>query len=168
MNLTEHDHVLWREIRQLEQRRFDAINAFFNLASNPVAVLVTALKGDAWDRTAALKVLLETGNRDYIINVFPTLLDLATGMHGLLDLVREVIRRTPQAWLDEHLGELVLDRLKGEDDGGYRRLAELLSGLEDYAALDELVRTAIESDDPNLREVGEDFAERPRPLKIFR
>lgn len=162
MSLSERDRALWEDVRELELRRFDAINQFFKSASDPIASLRTALEGDVWDRTAALRLLLETGDRERIVDVFPALLDLACGMHGLLDLVRDVIRRTPRAWLDGHLGEVVLARLKREDDSGYRRLAELLSGLEHNDVLDELVRVALDSGDPNIREVGKDFAGRPR------
>ena len=167
MSLNERDRALWDDVRELELRRFDAINELFKSASDPVAVLTRALEGDVWDRVAALTLLLEAGDRERIVHVFPALLDLACGMHGLLDLVRNVIRRTPRAWLDEHLAELVLAQLESQDDAGYRRLAELLSGLEFNDVLNELVRIALDSGDPNIREVGEDFAQRPRPLRIF-
>lgn len=167
VTLDERDIDLWRDVRQCEEQRFEATNRFLTSASDPVRVLKGALLGGAWDRVAALRLLVEDRDATRLIAVFPVLLELASGMHGFLDVVREAIRRTPRAWLDEHLREEVLKRLATEDDSGYRRLAELLSGLGYNDLLDELVGIALESPDKDIREVGEDFAERPRPLNIF-
>jgi hypothetical protein len=167
MSGADRDGELWREVCQAEQERFEAVNRFLELARDPNAVLGEALTGDVWDRISALRLLLETRDKDRIIGAFPILLELATGMHGLLDLVREVIRRTPRDWLDNHLRSHVIMQLETEDDSGYRRLAELLSGLEYNELLDELVEIALASSDPDIREVGADFANRKRPLRIF-
>jgi len=72
-------------------------------------------------------------------------------------LTREVLARLPREELELRLRPLISERLNDADDDEYRRLAEALAhlGLEDVLA--ELVARAIESDDPHVREVAEDF-----------
>lgn len=52
---------------------------------------------------------------------------------------------------------IVLDNPTQADDDAFRRLAELLEYLGLGAALDDLLKRAARSDDPNIREVAHDL-----------
>jgi hypothetical protein len=75
-------------------------------------------------------------------------------------LARELLGRLPRDVLEQRVPSLVLARLDTADDDAYRRLAELLSHLGLRDALATLCVRAAGSDDPEIRDVADDFSGR--------
>jgi hypothetical protein len=73
--------------------------------------------------------------------------------------VRQILGRLPHDQAERIVPPAVWDQLRETDDyDAYRRLAELLAHLGLHAALSQLSAQALMSGDPDIREVGEDFA----------
>lgn len=74
--------------------------------------------------------------------------------------VRLILGRLPHDQAEQIVPPAVWRQLQETgDDDAYRRMAELLSHLGLLEALSQLSAQAVGSDDPDIREVGEDFAE---------
>jgi hypothetical protein len=72
--------------------------------------------------------------------------------------VRQILGRVAHNDLEAAVPPVVWEQLKTTPDyDAYRRLAELLAYLGLDEALQELRHRALGSDDPDVREVGEDF-----------
>ncbi|GGN44634.1 hypothetical protein FHR83_004542 [Actinoplanes campanulatus] len=76
-------------------------------------------------------------------------------------LARQVVARLPFTAYASAVPDIVVELLGDADDGVFRRLAELLDHLGLYPALRRLTEIARRSDDPDIREVGEDFEPLP-------
>jgi len=73
--------------------------------------------------------------------------------------VRQILGRLPHDQAERIVPPAVWRQLHQTDDyDAYRRMAELLSHLGLYGALGELSAEALKSSDPDIREVGDDFA----------
>jgi hypothetical protein len=114
------------------------------------------------DETAALLMLglLET---DYS-EAFVDQLVGASLSHRNALRVRQILGRLPYDQTERIVPPAVWRLLQEEADRGeadydaYRRMAELLSHLGLRGALSQLSAQALESSDPDIREVGEDYA----------
>lgn len=74
--------------------------------------------------------------------------------------VRLILGRLPHSHAERMVPPAVWRQLRETgDDDAYRRMAELLSHLGLREALNQLSAQALRSSDPDIREVGEDFAE---------
>jgi hypothetical protein len=87
----------------------------------------------------------------------PELVELSVS-HANADIIRQILGRVARSELEEVIGPIVNNRLGQADDDEYRRLAELLDHLGMGKSLALLVTSANRSADPDIREVGEDFA----------
>jgi hypothetical protein len=91
-------------------------------------------------------------------HLFQTLIDLAAVSHSDIQLVRDVILSIDRQWLAIHIEpevDRVLDNAQEYEE--FRRLAELLKMMES-PHLASLVARAAASDDPDIREVAQDFS----------
>jgi hypothetical protein len=106
----------------------------------------------------ALRVLVDAP-LELVMNLFDVLFVLAVTTHSQVGLARTVLGRLDRGWLASALQPSVEEWLVRPELGweGYRRLAELLSFLEQRSLLTEVVRRAASSDDDDVREVAEDF-----------
>ena len=136
--------------------------------------LYRAANAVARDQSAAvsrLRAELVTGHRRLALLLLPALhTDLTVALADILItyalshrdalLVRQLFARLPRHEAVSVVPPAVWAQLgRTDDEDAYRRLAELLDylGLED--ALRELVAQALASDDPAVREIGEELAE---------
>jgi hypothetical protein len=146
--------ALWSGLLDAERQYVAARRAVVGLGDRLTDVLRSAL-GQPAQRGTALRLLLVV-DVERRLEVFPELVRLAAVGHSDVGLVREVIGSLPHYWVEANIGREVRPLL---DDGGYeeyRRLAELLQGL-DSGLLSELVDRARRSEDPDIREVADDF-----------
>ena len=111
-------------------------------------------------RDMALRVLLDAPP-ETVLELLDPVFDLSVSLHGPLVPAREVLARLDQDRLAPPLAVLVARRLDDPDpqypDDDYRRVAELLDLLGQRDLLAEVVRRAEASDNPDIREVAEDF-----------
>lgn len=108
----------------------------------------------------ALRALIDAP-LELIMSLLDVLFVSAASTHPQVGVARQVIDRLDPGWLSSALRPLVAGRLSQSDASweDYRRIAELLSTLEQRSILDVLVRRAEASDDPDIREVADDFRE---------
>jgi len=88
--------------------------------------------------------------------LFNKLIQLASVGHADIELVRKVILSFPKIWLLNHIENSAEPVLKQGKEEEYRRLLELYINI-DQELTQRLIRQALENDDPDIREVGEDF-----------
>lgn len=124
--------------------------------SAALSMLADALQGVA-ERTAALRLLgfLDT---DFTIALVDSLVPISLSHRDTL-FVRQVLGRLAFDDAARTVPAAVWRQLdETDDDDAYRRLAELLRYLGLTAALQQLCVRALDSDDPAVREVCQDFA----------
>lgn len=83
----------------------------------------------------------------------------ASTSHRDAMLAREVLARLPYQTCLRHVAPVVARSARQADGEDLRRYAELLDHLGLAEALSELAALALQSDDLDIREVGEDYAE---------
>ncbi len=145
----------WEQMAKAEEAYFAARRAMY--AAGFEEQFVAALSS-ARGRGPALRALA-TAPLDKRMSLLPVLFDLALETENEIVAVREVIASFDEGWLSFALQPLVQafwDRPK-LTDWEYRRLAELLSGLNQQTLLAEVVERAARESDPDIREVAEDF-----------
>lgn len=108
----------------------------------------------------ALRILADAPP-ELLMKLFDVLFVVAATTHAQIGLARTVLGRLDPGWLASALQSPVEEWLARPDLGWeeYRRLAELLSVLEQRSLLAEVVQHAARSDDDDVREVAEDFGE---------
>ncbi|MEJ3741946.1 hypothetical protein WEI85_01410 [Actinomycetes bacterium KLBMP 9797] len=124
-----------------------------------VPMLREALEYLPWQRPAL--AILGGSSVELNKELLPELFRLAQVSHSLIGEVRRCILRIPPDVLEVGLEPLVRRLISDptSDDEAYRRIAELLAEAEIWYLLRLLVRHANDSDDVDIREVADDFAE---------
>lgn len=146
---------LWRQLVAAENAFFAARMALFQSGADIPGLVVRALD-DPSGRGTALR-LLPLLDEDARRQVFPQLVELASWGHGYTRDIRDIILSLDRSWVLTHVPPEV-DRVLQQSPTyeEYRRLAELLRMLES-PYLSSLVHAAAASDDPDIREVANDF-----------
>lgn len=99
--------------------------------------------------------LLETDFSETLVDQLVS----ASLSHGNALRARQVLGRLPHDQAERAVPPAVWRQLRETGDyDAYRRMAELLSHLGLKDALSRLSAEALKSSDPDIREVGEDFA----------
>lgn len=146
----------WEAVVEAEERFAQALAAIPRDDLGPILSLALA---DFSSRRAALRVLAG-GTPELISEVLSAVEPLLLISHSLLQECRRLITRLPREQMLDYLGSLTRKVVHdtAADYEQYRRLAELLRSGEAQDLLDVLVRSALQSSDPDIHEVGEDFA----------
>jgi hypothetical protein len=155
------DGDLWEACVVAERKLAGCRAAFYQNAQNRAEALTQALSGSGWDRTAALRLL--DSLPDDVPDLLDQLIEYALSQGSALQ-ARRAIGSGRGIEVVDKVRRLVEARLFVADAEEYRRLAELLTYLMDWGALRDLVRRAAASQDPETREVGEDFNRTYGPL----
>jgi hypothetical protein len=118
--------------------------------------LCRALGSPKWEPAALLMLgLLETDYSEALVDQLVS----ASLSHRNALRVRQILGRLPHGHAERIVPPAVWRQLEETGDyDAYRRMAELLSHLGLYNALSQLSNQALQSGDPDIREVGEDFA----------
>jgi hypothetical protein len=168
MTTPKQGERLWRRLVAADNRydvaRMDLYRVQSELLKSNidiVAIIQRALE-TVTDRGAALRLLLEL-DEPVRREMFSRLVELASVGHRDIQLVRDVILSLDRDWTLEHIpdqiGKVLEQAPPSESYEEYRRLAELLDMLHSpYLAA--LVQKAGQSNDIDIREVAEDFADR--------
>ncbi|MDV9187793.1 hypothetical protein R6L23_06130 [Streptomyces sp. SR27] len=163
MSTPPSDHDLWQAFVEAKREMHRRQAEFYQHAQDRPAVLKAALAGGAgaWDQGAALDFLAALSADGS--ELLPELVGWTTSHRWALS-ARQAIDRIPRDRLLPLLEPLILDRLDSADDDEYRRFAELLAHIEAWDLLGQLAARAFTSDNPDTREVAEDFTETYGPL----
>jgi hypothetical protein len=146
----------WQQALGAVRALLQATSAFQSDYPGTLELLRRALRSPE-EETAALLMLglLET---DYSAALVDQLVSASLSHRNALR-VRQILGRLPHDQAERVVPPAVWRQLQETGDyDAYRRMAELLSHLGLHGALSQLSDQALKSSDPDIREVGEDFA----------
>ncbi len=145
---------LWRNVVTSENDYFNSRYDFLNNCSDRVSAIKKALHA-VGERATALR-LIEYLKIEERQSLFNELVDLASVSHSDIELCRQAILSLPKTWILENIEKSAEPLLKNGTDEEYRRLLELYFEI-DYSLTERLAKRALQHDDPDIREAGEDF-----------
>lgn len=155
-NLTsDHDRSLWEHLVECHLAFLEASRTFLSDGVDRVTQIQAAVRGTRTGRLTAIYILRWLKPTE-LVELFPQLVALASWGHGSVGAVREAILRIPREWVLDHIREQAEPHLANGTYDEYRRFLELYIQLDRELTL-ELARRALESDDPDIHEAGEDF-----------
>lgn len=145
---------IWHKLVESETVYIESRQNFVRDCTNKVAIFQKALHSPA-ERGTALRLIeyLETEERQLLFN---DLVDLASVSHSDIELCRQAILGLPTSWLIENIETSTAQILKNGTDEEYRRLLELYIEI-DLGLAGRLAKQALQHQDPDICEVGEDF-----------
>jgi hypothetical protein len=149
-----NNQEIWHKLVESETVYIESRQNFFRECTNKVAIFQKALHSPA-ERGTALRLIeyLETEERQLL---FDDLVDLASVSHSDIELCRQAILALPKSWLIENIETSTAQILKNGTDEEYRRLLELYIEI-DLGLAGRLAKQALQHQDPDICEVGEDF-----------
>ncbi|MEW6494803.1 MAG: hypothetical protein AB1589_20135 [Cyanobacteriota bacterium] len=151
---TENDTELWHKVFDREIAYIQARQDFLKNCTGRVGLIKKALHNPT-ERGTALR-LIEYLNLEECQSLFDDLVDLASVSHSDIELCRKVILSLPKTWLLANIEKSAEPLLQDGTDEEYRRLLELYIDI-DRELTQRLAIRALQQDDPDIREVGEDF-----------
>jgi hypothetical protein len=146
----------WQQALGAATALHQAVSGLHSDYPETLELLRRALRSTA-EETTAFRVLglLDT---DYSTALVDELVGASLSHRNALR-VRQILGRLPHDQAERVVPPAVWRQLQETpDDDAYRRMAELLSHLGLRGALTQLSAQALKSSDPDIREVGEDFA----------
>jgi hypothetical protein len=151
---TEKDAELWRELVEKEIAYIQTRQDFLNNSTNRAAQIKNALQNPS-ERGTALRLIdyLKIEERQSLLD---DLVDLASVSQSDIESCRKIILSFPKTWLLANIEKSAESLLKDGTDEEYRRLLELYIDI-DRELTQKLVIRALQHDDPDIREAGEDF-----------
>lgn len=151
---TENDTELWRKLVEKELTYTQTRQKFLNNCTGRAALIKQALQNPT-QRGTALR-LIEYLKLEERQGLFNELVDLASVSHSDIELCRKAILSLPQKWLLANIEKSAESLLQDGTDEEYRRLLELYIDI-DWQLTQRLAIRALQHDDPDIREAGEDF-----------
>ena len=148
---------MWEAVVAAERQVTRCRADFYQAAESRAETLRAALTGSNWERRAAFAFLQSLP--DDVPILLDQLVELALS-HRWAPFARRVISGARRDAVLPALGVMVTARLVVADPDEYRRLAELTAAVDGWETLREIVRAALQNDDPDVREVGVDFTEK--------
>lgn len=157
--LIENDFTLWHNLRQAEMDFFAVRWQFLSGCTDRALVIRQALN-NASDRGTALRLILYLDIKERLL-FFDDLVSLASVDHSDVELVWNVILSLPKDFLlanIEKSAEPVLNNAVEEAYVEYRCLLTLYLKIDHHLTY-RLAQRALQSEDEDVREAGEDFME---------
>ena len=151
---TEDDPVLWHKVFEREMAYIQARQDFIKNCTDRIGLIKKALHNPI-ERGTALR-FIEYLNLEERQSLFDDLVDLASVSHSDIELCRKAILSLPKTWLLANIEKSAEPLLQDGTDEEYRRLLELYIDI-DRELIQRLAIRALQHDDPDIREVGEDF-----------
>ena len=151
---TAKDINLWESVITKELAYIQSRQEFLKNCTNRVAMIQKGLQNPE-PRGTALRLFfyLTLPERQSLLD---ELVDLASVSHSDIDLCRQAILSLPKNWLLETIEASAEGVLADGTDEEYRRLLELYSDLDDRLT-EKLIEQALQHEDAEIREAGEDF-----------
>lgn len=145
---------LWQSVVTRELAYIQSRQEFLSGCAERVTTIQKGLQNPG-ERGTALRLFfyLSLPERQSLLD---ELVELASVGHSDLELCREAILSLPKAWLLEHIEGSVEGLLAEGTDEEYRRLLEFYVKIDD-SLTQRLVKRALQHEDADVREAGEDF-----------
>ncbi|MBE9128344.1 MULTISPECIES: hypothetical protein [unclassified Coleofasciculus] len=151
---TGNDTELWHKVFEKQIAYIQARQDFLNNCPDRVGLIKKALHNPS-ERGTALR-LIKSLNLEERQGLFDDLVDLASVSHSDIELCRKVILSLPKKWLLANIENSAEPLLQDGTDEEYRRLLELYIDIDRKLA-QRLAQRAVQHEDLDIREVGEDF-----------
>lgn len=149
-----NDIELWQKVFDQETAYIQSRQDFLNNCFDRIGLIKKALHNPS-ERGTALR-LIEYLKLEERQSLFDDLIDLASVSQSDIELCRKVILSLPKNWLLANIEKSAEPLLQDGTDEEYRRLLELYLDI-DRELTKRLAHRAVEHDDPDIREVGEEF-----------
>lgn len=153
----QYDHKdteLWQNLVAKELEYVQSRQEFIRSGTNKITLIKKALQNPT-QRGTALRFIPCLGLEERQ-SLFAYLVDLASVSHSDIELCREVILSFPKGWLVENIETIAEPLLHSGTDEEYRRLLELYKEI-DWQLTQRLAQRALEHEDLDIREAGDDF-----------
>ena len=150
----KQNRSIWRNLVDTEIAYIQNRQDFLQGCHNRIEPIKAALENPA-ERGTALR-LIEYLTIEERQSLLSELVDLATVGHSDIELCRQAILSVPKNWLLAHIENFAEPLLQHGTDEEYRRLLELYVEL-DWELTQRLAKRALEHQDPDIREAGQDF-----------
>ncbi|MEQ8386400.1 MAG: hypothetical protein RH949_29000 [Coleofasciculus sp. A1-SPW-01] len=150
----KNDIELWQKVFNQETAYIQARQDFLNNSPDRIGFIKKALHNPT-ERGTALR-LMEYLKLEERQSLFDDLLELASVSQSDIELCRKAILSLPKNWLLANIEKSAEPLLQDGTDEEYRRLLELYLDI-DRELVKRLAHRAVDHDDPDIREVGEDF-----------
>ncbi|ELR99403.1 hypothetical protein [Gloeocapsa sp. PCC 73106] len=144
---TQPNVELWQQLLSHRQK-------FLTQSGDRLSILKEALHNPS-ERVTALQLCLYLTEAERQ-TLFDELVRLASVGHSDIELVRQTILSLPHSWLSTHIEAVAESLLEEGTDEEYRRLLELYINIDNHLAK-RLIKRALQHQDPEIQEVGEDF-----------
>jgi hypothetical protein len=151
---TEKESELWRKFIEREFTYIQTRQDFLNYCTDRITLIKKALHNPT-ERGTALR-LIEYVKLEERQSLLDELVNLASVSHSDIELCRKVILSLPKTWVLANIEKSAEPLLQDGTDEEYRRLLELYIDI-DRELTQRLASRALQHDDPDIREVGEDF-----------
>jgi hypothetical protein len=150
----QNNTAIWHQLINQERDYLITRQTFLNSYTDKVNLFKNALQNPT-ERTTALHLFTHLTLEERQ-SLFDDLIKLASVGHSDIELVRTVILSFDKFWLLNNIEKSAESILNNGTDEEYRRLLELYINI-DQDLTKRLVKQALETDDPDIYEVGEDF-----------
>jgi hypothetical protein len=148
------DEIVWQRVIDCNQACAEASDVFLQRVHDPVRLIRKGLHGSVVEIMTALGLLWKIDALERV-QVLEDLLRLSLSQKFLQETKR-LIQSLPKKWLAEHLEEAIQPLLQGADSRDYLMLIGLCDSADRRIAT-ELAQKASQSDDGDIKEVGEDY-----------
>jgi hypothetical protein len=150
----ENDTEVWHKVFEKEIAYIQARQDFLNNCTDRIGLIKKALHNPT-ERGTALRLIayLKLEERQ---SLFDDLVDLASVSHSDIELCRKAILSLPKTWVLANIEKSAEPLLQDGTDEEYRRFLELYIDIDRELA-QRLALRALQHDDPDIHEVGEDF-----------
>lgn len=151
----ERDRQLWDALVEAQREHTRRQADFYQNAQDRTQILKSALAGEPWQQATAFSFLRAFPPEG---DLLPQLVELSLSQRWVL-AARQAIDRVPRGQLWPVLTPVIDVQMETTDPDDLRRLAELLAHIKAWPLLEKLVCRARDIDDPDAREVADDFAD---------
>lgn len=145
---------LWQSVVTREFAYIQSRQEFIKGCTEKVKMLQKGLQNPV-QRGTALRLFfyLPLPERQSLLD---ELVDIASVSHSDIELCREAILSLPKSWLLANIENSAEGLLVDGTDEEYRRLLELYINIDDLLT-EKLIKRALQHEDADIREAGEDF-----------
>lgn len=159
--ISSEDESRWRTLIECHRAFVLARMELRQKGASPVELVARGLQ-DPSERATALDMLKTLSEEDQK-RLFPEVLALAAYGHGLTDEAIRAIHALPKGWVLENVEASAEPLLREGTYEEYRMLLRIYAELSiDLARA--LALRALASEDPDIREAGEDFQQAHPPV----
>ena len=148
-----NDQAVWNHLVEHYTALQGAVQVFLSTDIDRVAVIRLALQRGEIPAVLYIAPFMAEAE---LMQLFPEWVDLVSNAHRHIAAGRDIIRALPRPWIVANIEAIAAPFLQQGSEDEYRRLLELYSTL-DRDLTWRLIHQALQHEDREIREAGEDF-----------